>query len=181
MNQPLCSSYSSCYLYLPRAFIFICIHQSIHHHRSPVRSSVFSFLSLWRSLCIAWGLWRYQSSNIRVYEACDGMHHHCIYSTVCVCMLPWHTKTYWVHLHDSAGTCFPVVVVVVVVNEGWTYDWATLLCWCMFVFPVPLTVCENMWLFVCWRVRETVWILLFGLIDVTGLHYLYLRICLAQS
>lgn len=30
------------------------------------------------------GAHRYRSGYIRVYEACDGMHHHCIYSIMCV-------------------------------------------------------------------------------------------------
>lgn len=34
VNQLLYSSHSSCYLRLPHAFIFICIHQSVHHHSS---------------------------------------------------------------------------------------------------------------------------------------------------
>lgn len=104
----------------PAAVLFIflllsafatCIHLHLHSsiNSSPqlacvhLSLSVSSVLCLWWSLCLAWGLWRYWRGNIRVYEACDGMHHHCIYSTVCVGILLQHTKTYTVrvHLHDG--------------------------------------------------------------------------------
>lgn len=156
MNQPLYSSYSSCYLYLPHAFIFICIHQSIHHHSSPrVPLALFLPVSMAVSLVLpaAYG-------DIGVVTL--GFMRH-----VMVCVITVFTP-------PCVSVCFTMcerIYMIVTVQERvfllllikiWTCYWGTLLCWCLFVFPVPPTVCESMC--ECGRVRQTVWFLLFGLI-----------------
>lgn len=65
--------------------LFAFINQFIIAVRSCAPPS--SLLSLWWALYFAWSLWRHWSGDIKVYEACDGMCHRCIYSTVCVHML----------------------------------------------------------------------------------------------
>lgn len=164
VNQLLCSSYSSCYLCLPHAFIFIW-HWSINSSSALLCAP--RSLALWLSLPLALGVRRYWNGNIGVYEARNGTCHHCIYSTVCVSML-WflsHTKTctVWVELHDGYSA---VAHFHVVVNDGWMYARGTLLCWCLSAFHNSVSLyCLRECVCVCveW-VRETVWFWVFGLI-----------------
>lgn len=74
--------------------------------------------------------------------------------SVFFCTKPTKTYNVWVNVHDSysAGECFPVVC-----NKGWMYDCDV----CLVSLFILLS--GRACVFVCGRVRETVWIL-FGLI-----------------
>lgn len=94
------------YLHLPRAFFLICIHQSIHHHTSPGCSAptpphppppTNTHKHTHTVQCLEPVD---MSANIPVYEACDGMRHHCIYTAACACM------RVSLLLHHSSG-CVP--------------------------------------------------------------------------
>lgn len=101
------------------------------------------------------------SGNIRVYEACDGMRHHCIYTAVCACMcvsILLHYSLDIVYIHTI------VTVQKTVGNKG---------CRCgrLFSPPHPCEGAQGE----MERLNPVVWS------DATGLHYLYLLICLALS